>query len=469
MTVTDSAHMPVTGRAAAATAARLKRTERLLHAPVGPTLARLAAPNVLAMVVTAVTSIAEGWYAAQLGVSALAGLALVFPFVMMTQMLSNGALGGATSAAVARALGGGRTGDAERLVLHAWVIAAGFAALSYLLIRFFGQPLFHLLGGRGAALDAAMAYAGVYFGGCIAHWLCNTMLSVARGTGNMLVPSLVTVAISVVLVPLAGALSLGWGPFPAWGMAGLGAAQVAAYGAGALIMLGYFAAGRMGLRLSGAFGPLQAQLFAAILRVGLMAAVSSLQTVVNIVVMVGVVGRFGEAALAGYGLGTRLEFLMVPVVFGIGAAMTSMVGANIGAGARDRALRVAWTGSLAAAVIVGGIGLACAIWPELWLGLFLGSAEPAALEAGRTYFRIVGPFYGFFALGLALYFASQGAGRVAWPLLGAVLRLIVAAGGGVIATGVLGGPLWSVFAAAAAGMCLYGVVIALSVWLTRWR
>lgn len=456
-------------RAATATASRAERTRRLLEAPIGPTLARLAAPNIVAMLVMSATSVAEAWFAGRLGVSALAGLALVFPFVMLTQMLSNGAMGGAISAAVARALGAGETRRAERLVLHVWVLALGFALVSWALVSAFGEPLFRLLGGRGEGLEAALAYAHVYFAGCAAHWLCNTMLSVVRGTGNMLLPACVMMGVSAVLIPLAGALSLGWGPFPPLGMAGLAAAQVGAFGLGALVALACLASGRTGLSLGGAFGGLQGRLFGEILRVGLMASVSSIQTVLNIVVMVGVVGRFGEAALAGYGLGTRLEFLMVPVCFGIGAAMTAMVGASFGAGARERALHVAWTGSLAAAAIVGSVGLLCAAWPELWLGLFLGPGDAEAMAAGRSYFRIVGPFYAFFALGLAFYFASQGAARVFWPLVGAVVRLLVAAGGGLLAAVVFGAPLWAVFAAAAAGMLVYGTLIAASVRITEWR
>ncbi len=90
---------------AAATQARATRTRALLEAPIAPTLAKLAAPNVLAMFVQTVQSISEAYFASLLGVTALAGLALVFPLVMLTQMLSAGAIGGAISAAVARALG----------------------------------------------------------------------------------------------------------------------------------------------------------------------------------------------------------------------------------------------------------------------------------------------------------------------------------------------------------------------------
>ena len=280
------------------------------------------------------------------------------------------------------------------------------AICSALLVAVFGRTLFTALGGGGDAVTAAIAYALVFFPGCVAVWLCNSTLGLIRGAGNMAVPSLILLLVSLASIPLAGALALGWGPVPALGMAGLAAGPIAAFALGAVAALSYVATGRAGLPL--AWSGLRWELFADILRVGVIASGNAVQTVLTIVIMVALVGRHGEAALAGYGLGARLEFLMIPIVFGIGAAMTAMVGANIGAGDRPRALRICWTGSFAAAVIVGAIGILLAVFPDLWLRLFLDAGEAGALEAGRAYFRTIAPFYVFFALGLALYFRQSG-------------------------------------------------------------
>ena len=283
----------------------------------------------------------------------------------------------------------------------------------------------------------------------------------------MAVPSLILLLVSLASIPLAGALALGWGPVPALGMAGLAAGPIAAFALGAVAALAYVATGRAGLPL--AWSGLRWELFADILRVGVIASGNAMQTVFTIVIMVALVGQYGEAALAGYGLGARLEFLMIPVVFGIGAAMTAMVGANVGAGDRPRALRIGWTGSFAAAVIVGAIGILLAVFPDLWLDLFLDAGEAGALEAGRAYFRTIAPFYVFFALGLALYFASQGAGRMIWPVVGSVVRMVVAIGGALLLVSTTDLGLLGVFIGIAAGMFAYGTFTALAVCITRWR
>ncbi len=159
----------------------------------------------------------------------------------------------------------------------------------------------------------------------------------------------------------------------------------------------------------------------------------------------------------------------MPIAFGIGAAMTSMVGANIGAGQRDRALQIAWTGSLAAAVLATAIGLTVAFFPSVWLDLFLPAGPSASREAGETYFAIVGPFYGFFSFGLAFYFASQGAERLRWPIIASFVRMVLAIGGGLILTQQFGLGAIGVFSAVAGAMACFGLVVGVAVWITRWR
>src|SRR3954470_9391742 len=103
--------------------------------------------------------------------------------------------------------------------------------------------------------------------------------------------------------------------------------------------------------------------------------------------------------------------------------------ARPGISARTQAL-LAWMGAGVAFVITEAIGIASAVYPAAWLGLF--GRDPAMIEAGSAYLRLTGPFYGFFGLGMAIYFASQGAGRMLWPLLAALLRTGIVLGGGLL-------------------------------------
>src|SRR5665213_2224414 len=198
-------------------------------------------------------------------------------------------------------------------------------------------------------------------------------------------------------------------------------------------------------------------MFADILRVGAVAALITVQTNLTIAIATGLIGAFGPAAIAGYGTGSRLEYLLIPLVFGLGGPLVAMVGTNIGAGRPDRAVRAAWIGAAIAAALCEIIGLCAAAAPHAWLSLF--DTAPAMIDAGTRYLHAVGPVYGLFGLGMALYFASQGAGRLLWPFLANMARLIIAAGGGRLALR-LTGDLTDVFIALAvplATLCIINV------------
>ncbi len=244
------------------------------------------------------------------------------------------------------------------------------------------------------------------------------------------------------------------------GVAGGATALLAYYALGSIALAVYLWSGRSVVHLAVSGVRFRWPLFRDILRVGAVAAVVTVGTNLTIAIATGFVGRFGPAAIAGYGTGSRLEYLLVPLVFGLGGPLVAIVGTNIGAGQRDRALRAAWIGAFMAAGLCEAIGLCAAIFPRAWLSLF--DTDTAMLDAGSRYLHTVGPLYGLFGLGMALYFASQGAGRLLWPLLANLVRLAIAAGGGWLALS-WSGDLSGVFVALSAGLAAMGLINAVAV------
>jgi hypothetical protein len=292
------------------------RTRLLLEGPIVGTLLRLATPNVLVMFVQASVGLIETYFVAKLGTDALAGVALVFPVLMLMQMMSAGAMGGGISSAIARALGAGRRADADALVLHALAIAVGFGVVFTLAVLAGGRWLYGILGGSGASLAAALTYSNVVFSGAILIWIFNSLANVIRGTGNMAVPAAVTSVGAAALIPLSPCLIFGWGPLPRLGVAGGAVAVIAYYAVGSVVLAAYLWAGRSVVRLSFEGARFRWPLFRDILRVGAVAALITVQTNLTIAIATGFVGRFGPAAIAGYGTGSRLEYLLVPLAAG---------------------------------------------------------------------------------------------------------------------------------------------------------
>lgn len=438
---------------------------RLLTAPILPTLLRLSAPNVLAMLMSVGVGVAEIYYVGLLGTTPLAAMALVFPFAMLTQMMSAGAMGGGVSSAISRALGAGDRLRAQSLLQHALVIGLCAGALFSLVFLALGPGLYALLGGREAVLQAAVQYGQVLFSGAVLVWLLNTLASVLRGMGNMRTPSLTLIAVAAVQIVLGGVLTLGAGPVPAMGMVGVAWGHILATGAGVVYLLWYLARGPGHLNIRWPGGALQSVMFVDILKVGAVACLSPLQSVLTILIFTGLLAQQGTDALAGYGIGQRLEFLLIPIAFGIGVAAVPMVGLAIGAGQVDRARRVAWTAGGLSAFNLGLIGAVVTVAPDVWAGLF--SQDQAVLTYARQYLVTAGPAFAFFGLGLTLYFASQGAGQVVGPVLAGTARLVLVAAAGY-ALAQQQGTAAHFYTLVAWAMVVYGVLTAAAVKFTPW-
>ena len=437
----------------------------LLAAPILPTLIRFAVPNMGAMLASALAAVAETRYVGTLGVGALAGMALVFPMVMLQGMLSGGAMGGGVSSAISRAFGAGDAARANALAVHATWIAIAAGLLLMVLMLIFGPAIYSTLGGSGEALAQAVVFSNVAFLGSLGMWLVNTFASVIRGSGNMAVPSGVFLAMAATQLLVGGALGLGIGPLPRLGMPGIAAGQVVATGAGALFLYGYLRSGRARVQLRMRATPLQPQLLRDILKVGALACIAPLQTVLVILILTRLVASSGSTALAGYGIGTRLEFLLVPIVFAIGVASVPLVGTAIGAGRVARARQVAWAAAALAAVLLGLIGIVLALAPGMWTHLFTDDA--AVLASAALYFHWAGPCYALYGLGLCLYFSSLGAGKVGGPVLAGTLRLLVVAVGGWMLATTHAEP-WAIFALVALAMAVYGIASAVAMHLADW-
>ena len=425
------------------------------------TLLRLSAPGIVLVVFQSAISIGDTWFVGRLGTDPLAGLALVFPLVMLLQMTSAGAMGGGVSSAIARSLGAGDAARARRLVVHALIIALGMGAAFTLLVLVFANPLYRLLGGKGETLAQALAYSNILFAGALVVWLANTFASILRGSGDMVVPAAALVGAACIQVPLSGSLVLGFGPMPRLGIAGAAIAYVASFAlAGLAMALVVFRRGNA-LRPQRADLVLERRLFLDILRVGGLSVLNSFQTVLTAAILTGFVGRFGPAALAGYGVGIRLELLQIPLVFAVGQALVVLVGTHVGAGQGARARAIAWTGTALAAAICLVIGAIAALFPLAWVGFF--SADPAVLDTGSRYLRIVAPFYPLFGASMALYFVSQGAGQMLRPVLAGTSRLVIVLLGGSLAASLTG-----IFGAVAVGMIVSAALMIWFVLRARW-
>lgn len=433
--------------------AREERRAMMLRGPILPTLFKLTLPVIAVVVAQTFVAILEAYWVSRLGTEAVAGVSLVLPVLILMNTMSSGGIGGGVSSAVARAIGADRQADADALLLHTAVIALAFGLAFTLGTIFLAPQLFSSLGGRGQTLNFALAYSAWVFGGAPLIWTVNLLASALRGAGEVKIPAIVNLVGAAILIPLSPTLIFGLGPFPRLGVGGAGAATLIFYVFGLIVYVRYLLRGKGALRLH--LAPLRLRYFRSILGVGLISAIGTLVASLTVVGVTGAVGTLGSAALAGYGIASRVDSLLVPLLFGLGSGVVTLIGVATGAGDIGRGNRIALIASTIAFVATQSVGVLLAIVPSWWVHLF--SSDPSVLVAGNTYLRVVALSYGFFGVGLMLYFASQGRSSMLWPFVAGSLRLAVAVAG---ATWLArdGASLALILAPVVAGSVLFGLI-----------
>jgi putative MATE family efflux protein len=407
---------------------RNSNVNRALEGPIPGVLLGYAAPSLLQILVQSGVAIAEILLLSRLGTATLAGISAVFPISSLFIAITTVGMGGAVASAIARSLGAGDREEAEALAMHAIVLAVLFGIITAVILVGFGPQIYATLGAGDVAIDRALAYSNIVFGGAVSLWLLGSFTAIIRGTGDMRTPARIAVYRAALALPLFAILIFGWGPVPAFGVKGGAIAMLTYYSMGVLWMIAHLqsANSSIHLRLTGL--KLQWPLFMRILRVASPSSTQILVTNAALLATTAFAARFGTEALAGYGLASRLELMVSSLVLAFGVGTTTMVGISVGAGLVGRARRVTFVSCALAAAVFGVLGVGVALSGG-WISELFTTA-PEVIIASRGYFRAVGLVYGFMAASVILFSAYQGWGKATPPLLVGLLRVSVLLLGG---------------------------------------
>ena len=428
------------------------RTRRILEAPVLPLLLTLALPNIGEAAARITFLTADALFVSWLGSDALAAAAVVFPLFLILQTATASGIGSGVSSSIGRALGAGNAERARSLAGVAVAIALIGAALTTALMILVGPRLYAAMGLASGALDMAVLYSAVMFGGSGFVWSMNLLANVSRGAGNMVVPAFAIAIGELFHLALSPLLILGWGPVPAMGIVGAGVAAIAAYAVGTIVLVLHLVSRHALVRLELRNVRWRTGEAKEILRVGALSAASALAFQITTFLVAGLIAGLGSTAIAAYGAANRLELLQYPITFAFGAAVITMVATAAGAGDFARARQAAYTGAAVAGVI-GLIFSGVALIGGNWMSLF--TADPSIQAAGSLYLLGLAAVFPLTGVGLACYFACLAIGYVAAPFLLAVARVVVVVVGGWMALQ-LGGGLIGIALASATAFALFG-------------
>jgi MATE family, multidrug efflux pump len=413
-------------------AARSRFHSAMLSESILPTLLSAALPTTISIAIPILATLGELYFLSFLGTDTVAAISLVFPIVTTVHIISSGDIGGAISGAIARALGADAREHANAFVLHSVVLATGFGTICAVLQGLFGPNLYQALGASGSVFQLAIEYSNWMFFGSVCIWMANQLAAVLRGGGDIARAAQIMIASRIVTFPLYPLLIYGWGPFPPLGIRGAALVDLAYYALSCVGFIVYLRGFAPVLHLSLDLSSLRTSIFREILYTGGILATRTMQSSATMIVLAYSAGILGPNVLAGYGIASRLDAVLITLTFGFGTSILIMTATNIGAGHSRRAYLSAIIGVLFIAGITEAIGLTVAAFPKLWMSMF--SADPLVVQQGSLYLQIVGPCYGLFGAGATIYFVAQATKYLRWNFLAAVSRLIVVATGCAIAS-----------------------------------
>ena len=438
--------------------------DMILNGPVLKMIYKLSLPNSITGISMVLIVITDAYFVSQLGNVPLASLALVFPFLTLMQMMSAGAIGGASTSSISRFLGADLIENANSAIWHAILIGIFMSLIYTIIFGFFPEYIYSSMGGDKDVLDGAIDFSEIAFGGAVFTWLLYIFSAILRAMGEFVVPAKVQILGCLFQIFLGGVLTVGWFGFESFGIVGPAIAMVVSHFFMMIYLYFYIKYKQKIIKLS--TYPLNKKSFLDIMKVGAGGLINSTTIAGTVAVVTATVSHYGIEALAGYGLGSRLEIIITPLVFGIGSVLTAAVGINAGANQMSRAKKIAWVGAIISFIIIGVISIAVAIYPELWLYNF--ETNILSEKYAILYLIIVGPFYCFFAAGQTLYFASQGTGKIFFPVIVGIIRFLTVS---VVCylTIIFSWSLSHIFYAVAFGLAITGIGLSLCMLGPDWN
>src|SRR5687767_10368825 len=379
-------------------------------APVGRAVILLAVPMVIEMAMESIFAVADVFWVARLGADAVATVGLTESMMTLIYTAAMGLSIGAT-ALVARRTGEHDREGASRAAGQSILLGLFVAAAIALLSAPFAPALLRIMGGSEELIRSGSGFTRIMLGGNATVLLLFLLNAVFRGAGDAAIAMRVLVLGNLLNIVLGPCFIFGLGPFPEMGVA----AVATNIGRGTAVLYQVATLARGGGRVHIALRHLRFDFttMRTVVRLSGLGTVQILIGTASYIGLVRIISVFGSGALAGYTIGIRIIIFALLPAFGLSNAAATMVGQNLGAGRPDRAERAVWTAVFYNMIFLGIVGvLFLAAAPQI-AGLF--TADPAVKPYAVSCLRIVSLGFLFYAAGMVLTSAFNGAGDTWTP------------------------------------------------------
>lgn len=389
---------------------------KLTEERISKLILKIALPAGIGMMFHTFYNLVDTYWAGQFSAQGLAALSLSFvPFLLILSVgmgLSQG-----TNALISNALGKGDMDKARHYQQQSIILAILLSVLLSLLGYWLSPFIFSLMGGEGTVLELSLEYMNVIWLGTPFIILVQTMNAGLMAQGDTVTNRNALIAgflINIILDPL---FLYGWGVFPALGIGGIALATVVIQACVMIFIASKLYTSKLMQRNHIGEYTLSKDIASDILHQGAPASLSMMLVTAGLFIITGFVGRFGEDAIAAYGVGIRIEQMILLPSIGLNMAALSLVGQNHGAGLKDRVKETYLTSAKYGFILMSLGALLVYALAEVMMKLF--TQKPAIISIGAEYLKIdalVLPAYALLFLTIAVL---QGVKR---PYFGLVMN-----------------------------------------------
>jgi len=379
---------------------------------IGRAIAMLAVPMVLEMMMESLFAVVDMFWVAHLGANAVATVGFTESLLTLLFAVALG-LGIATTATVARRIGEKDATAAADTASQAILLGVGIAVVTGTLGFIFAPNLLRIMGASPEVISTGSGYTRAIYGGSGTVMLLFLINGVFRGAGDASLAMRVLWTanwINIVLNPL---LIFGLGPFPKLGVAGSGIGTTIGRACGVLLQLWFLSSGKSRVVVQWHQIRLIPALMLKLVRLSLGGMFQYLVAMASWIVMVRMCAVFGSVAIAGYTLALRIILFALLPSWGMANAAATLVGQNLGAHRPDRAEKSVWLAGFYNMIFLGLVAVVFIGFAGPLVRIF--TSDPAVVSMASTTLRTVAYGYIFYAWGMVMGQAFNGAGDTNTP------------------------------------------------------